>query len=89
MQASFAGITPLSLAAGFRPARTYFFAGRSLQKPDSVLGAVLQFRRTLSCPTTEGNIRASPKITQEIQQLSQELSTKSRKLLMHRMLSGA
>lgn len=27
------------------------------RRPDSVFGSVLQFRRSLSCPTTEGNIR--------------------------------
>src|SRR5439155_7141247 len=58
-----AGITPLSLAAGFRPARCLLLRRAfASKKPDSVVGAVLQFRRPLSCPTTRTEYtRASAK----------------------------
>ena len=66
------------------------FAGPSLLgKPDSVLGAVLLFRRPLSCPTTKGNIRSSPRITKVFRHLPFWLSTGARKHLNLHVLPGA
>ena len=84
------GITPLSLAAGFRPARTWLLRGDiALEKPDSVTGAVFHFRRPLSCPTTKGNIRVLVRITKFFRARAEQLSTSSRKMMMRRKLVGA
>jgi hypothetical protein len=64
--------------------------GRSLAwKPVSVLGAVLHFRRPLSCPTTKGNIRIPPRSRKENRQALAKLSTAARKVLTPRELPGA
>ena len=66
------------------------FAGPSLLgKPDSVLGAVLLFRRPLSCPTTKGNIRSNRRITKEFRVRTFWLSTGARKHLTVLVLTGA
>jgi hypothetical protein len=84
------GITPLSLAAGFRPARSWLLRRAfASKKPDSVLGAVLHFRRPLSCPTTNRNIRALLRNPKEISNVTFRLSTVARKQLTHHDLVGA
>jgi hypothetical protein len=74
------GITPRSLAAGSRPARTCLLR-RAIadEKPDSVTEVVLQFRRALSCPTTNGNIRVAPATTKEIRKTVKSYPPRARK----------
>ena len=84
------GITPLSLAAGFCPARIWLLRRDiALEKPDSVTGAVFQFRRPLSCPTTKGNIRRRREKQKENRITRSQLSTAARKHLNTRDLVGA
>src|SRR5436309_729725 len=66
------------------------FAGPSLLgKPDSVVGAVFQFRRPLSCPTTGGNIRALWRNAKQKPKVAFRLSTVARKHLTRHVLLGA
>ncbi len=83
-------ITLRSLAAGFRPARTWLLRRAfASKKPDSVTGAVFQFRRPLSCPTTKRNIRAARESTKEIDKAPKSYPPPARKQLIRRTLIGA
>jgi hypothetical protein len=51
--------------------------------------SLFQFRRSSSCPTTKGNIRAAFKIQKENQTMAGELSTKKRKSFAANEHAGA
>ena len=71
------------------PAFICFARSFARRKPDSVVRSILLFRRSLSCPTTKGNISTHHQNPEILNQLKNNLSTAAHNSLSHKRIHGA